>query len=89
VFNDEPFELPQAASAAESAEQIKAIDDCLWRWKSPLSREWYPFLFGLKLDLLLQNGSMSVMRTRKTQNVPLVARLQAGHADDQSGKARV
>ena len=30
---------------------IKAVDEMLWRWKSPLAREWYPFLFGLKHDL--------------------------------------
>ena len=71
VFNGEPFTMPEPATA----ETHEAIEECLWRWKTPLSREWYPFLFGLKLDLLLEKGSMSALRIRKTQSAPLVARL--------------
>ena len=35
-FNDKDFE---------------ALDFLLWKWKGHLSREWYPFIFGLKQDL--------------------------------------
>lgn len=71
VFNGEPFMMPEPATA----ETHEAIEECLWRWKTPLSREWYPFLFGLKLDLLLEKGSMSALRIRKTQSAPLATRL--------------
>ena len=33
---------------------IEAIDFLLWKWKSDLSREWYPYLFTLKHDLQLK-----------------------------------
>lgn len=48
-----------------------AIEHCLWRWKTPLSREWYPFLFGLKHDLLTRAGEHPVLRIYKTQPQPL------------------
>ncbi|ASJ70194.1 beta-N-acetylglucosaminidase domain-containing protein [Granulosicoccus antarcticus] len=74
VFNGETFTPPEPATAETHA----AIEECLWRWKTPLSREWYPFLFGLKLDLLMEKGSMSELRIRKTQSVPLAMRLGIG-----------
>lgn len=74
VFNGEHMDKP----APPSNEVMDAIEECLWRWKSPLSREWYPFLFGLKLDLMLQQGSMTPLRMCKTLNSPLVARLCDG-----------
>jgi len=39
----------------------------LWRWKSPLAREWYPFLFGLKHDLQLATDMVTDNRLAKTQ----------------------
>ena len=60
------------------ASALAAIETCLWRWKTPLSREWYPFIFGLKLDLLIQQGKMSSLRIRKTRSAPLALRLGAG-----------
>ena len=74
VFNGEAFVPPPPPDAAAMA----AIETCLWRWKTPLSREWYPFIFGLKLDLLIQQGKMSTLRIRKTQSAPLAMRLGAG-----------
>ncbi|MGQ7848364.1 beta-N-acetylglucosaminidase domain-containing protein [Granulosicoccus sp. 3-233] len=74
VFNGEEFHPPLPPDAATLA----AIETCLWRWKTPLSREWYPFLFGLKLDLLIQQGKMSPLRIRKTQSAPLAVRLGVG-----------
>lgn len=48
-----------------------AIEFLLWSWKSELSREWYPFLFGLKQDLLIYKKNLSFKRLLKTQTIPL------------------
>lgn len=53
-----------------------AIEQCLWCWKTPLSREWYPFIFGLKHDLLSDSGEHLALRIRKTQPRPLSDFLQ-------------
>ena len=50
---------------------LKAIEYLLWNWKSELSREWYPFLFGLKHDLLIYQNKLSLERLAKTQTLPL------------------
>ncbi len=57
------------------AEQMAAIEHLLWRWKTPLAREWYPFLFGLKHDALIQSGEMPAERLAKTQLAPLYQHL--------------
>jgi hypothetical protein len=49
----------------------QAIEDCLWKWKSPLAREWYPFIFGLKHDLALVNSELPRDRILKTQTPSL------------------
>jgi len=49
----------------------------LWRWKSPLQREWYPHLMGLKQDILLSNGKLSLERIEKTQMAPLARQLSS------------
>lgn len=60
----------------ESTEEIEqAIEDCLWKWKSPLAREWYPFIFGLKHDLALCQGTLPRHRVLKTQTTLLAKRL--------------
>jgi len=51
--------------------QLAAIEQLLWHWKSPLAREWYPYLMGLKQDLSIADGQLSELRIRKTQNLPL------------------
>jgi len=48
-----------------------AIERLLWRWKNPLSREWYPFIFGLKHDLLMAGGDLPSLRIIKTQTMAL------------------
>jgi len=50
---------------------IDAIDFLLWKWKSPLSREWYPFLFNLKKDLLIRYDLASTKQILKTETLPL------------------
>ena len=52
-----------------------AIEECLWKWKSPLAREWYPFIFGLKHDLALQQETLARDRVLKTQTPSLAKRL--------------
>jgi hypothetical protein len=56
------FDLPQAALperafAARGLANVKiALKKLVWEWKSPLQREWYPFLYSLETDIaLLQN----------------------------------
>lgn len=67
VFNTdkEPI-LPTAQSAT-----LAAIEECLWRWKTPLAREWYGYIFGLKHDLLAELNQLPDDRVRKTQTAPL------------------
>lgn len=55
--------------------QMEALEFLLWKWKSPLSREWYPFLMSLKHDLLLAKDNLPVDRIVKTQTNPLAVRL--------------
>ena len=50
---------------------LEVLDYFLWKWKNPLSREWYPFLLGLKQDLQLYKSELSSERIIKTQTIPL------------------
>ncbi|MDB2700753.1 protein O-GlcNAcase [Alphaproteobacteria bacterium] len=50
---------------------IESLESLLWKWKSPLSREWYPFLLGLKHDLQLFKRDLSSERIIKTQTCAL------------------
>lgn len=71
VFNDQPY-----PAIPEPTDKIfSAIEECLWRWKSPLSREWYAAIFGLKHDLLIARGELPSLRIEKTQNTPLALTL--------------
>jgi len=58
-----------------SKEVEQAIEECLWKWKSPLAREWYPFIFGLKHDLALMQNTFPRDRVLKTQSTALAKRL--------------
>ena len=60
--------------------EVAAIEALLWRWKTPLAREWYPFLFGLKHDLLLSTGNLPGLRIHKTQTAALAQHLGIGPA---------
>ena len=44
---------------------LAALDELLWRWKSPLAREWYPHLMGLRGDLLMLSGAADDLRQAK------------------------
>ena len=47
------------------------LDYLLWEWKSSLSREWFPFLLGLKQDLQINRGGLTSERVIKLQTKPL------------------
>jgi len=59
----------------------QAIEECLWKWKSPLAREWYPFIFGLKHDLALASKKLSRDRILKTQT-PTLSNLILSNSND-------
>jgi len=69
-FGFAPYFPTPAASAA-----LAALEELLWRWKSPLQREWYPVLMGLKQDLFVANGQLPAERIAKTQTMPLAQML--------------
>ena len=50
---------------------MECLEDLLWRWKSPMSREWYPFLLGLKHDLQLLKKELTSDRIMKINTPPL------------------
>ena len=54
---------------------LAAVDQLLWQWKSPLQREWYPVLLGLKQDLLIADQQMPDERIAKTQSAALSGAL--------------
>ena len=51
-----------------------SLDKLLWEWHSPLSREWYPYLFNLKQDLLISCNPEKNIIT-KTQTIPFSSYL--------------
>lgn len=69
-------DAPPVALAA-TPDVLDALDTLLWRWKTPLSREWYPWLYGLRHDLLLADGALPRERVLKTQTPPLARALAA------------
>ncbi len=46
------------------------LDFLLWKWKTNLSREWYPYLLNLKHDLQIVTDQLSWNRILKTQTNP-------------------
>ena len=61
------FNLPDSKTYQPNtpATMLDALDALLWRWKSPLAREWYPWLMGLRQDCLLACGTMDKVRFSK------------------------
>ena len=64
---------PDPSPSLESA--LPALDELTWRWKSALAREWFPWLMGLRHDLLLEAGILPDDRIAKTQSAALARRL--------------
>lgn len=54
---------------------IDKIDKLLWKWKTPLSREWYPYLLSLKQDLQILNDQLPFNRILKTQSNPITRKI--------------
>jgi hyaluronoglucosaminidase len=52
-FFDSPFSEPEFSdlTSRKRAKYAKALKYLIWDWKSPLQREWYPFLYMLDNDL--------------------------------------
>ncbi len=61
-----------------NSKYIEILDFLLWKWKSELSREWYPFLLGLKQDLQINQNKLTFERIIKTQTKPLSEHLSKG-----------
>lgn len=78
VMSDKVARDPPAPSAATFA----AIETLLWRWKTPLAREWYPFIFGLKHDLQMADGDLPPLRIAKTQTAALFRLLSPNSGTD-------
>ncbi len=57
---------------------LETLDFLLWKWKGNLSREWYPFIFGLKQDLQINKNLLTSERKIKTQTAPLSEYLLKG-----------
>ena len=64
-----------SAKPSDIASSLAAIEALLWEWKSPLALEWYPYLFGLKHDLLFYADELPEERLAKTQTPALSAKL--------------
>ena len=62
----------------KAEEMLAALDVLLWQWKSALQREWYPFLMGLRQDILLKTGAMNRLRQQKS----LTPLLWSNESDD-------
>ena len=57
--------VEEVLAATGTEELLKSLDELLWRWKSPLQIEWYPFLMGLRSDILYRDGKMDPLRIDK------------------------
>jgi hypothetical protein len=75
AYFDAPYGFAAEFSMPSAKTALAALDILLWRWKSPLQREWYPYLMGLKQDILLANGELPLERIEKTQMAPLARQL--------------
>ena len=84
------FDLPPATPANASdtsgdikhkgeynyADMLAAVEELVWRWKSPLAREWYPYLMGLRGDILMATGKADALRQAKIMPPILHATMQ-------------
>lgn len=62
---------PKLNSFKINKKHFEYLDFLLWKWKNPLSREWYPFLLGLKQDLQILKNNFTKERIIKTQTKSL------------------
>jgi hyaluronoglucosaminidase len=69
---------PPTQSLNINKKDVEVLDFLLWKWKGELSREWYPYLFGLKQDLQINQKLLTSERTIKSQTIPLSEFLNKG-----------
>ena len=69
---------PATQSLKIKIEDIEILDFLLWKWNTELSREWYPYLFGLKQDLQINQKLLTSERIIKSQTIPLSECLNKG-----------
>ncbi len=62
---------PLVKSVSIKKSDFETLDFLLWKWKGKLSREWYPFMLGLKQDLQIKKNLLTSERKIKTQTIPL------------------
>ena len=62
---------PALTKISISKNFLISLDFLIWKWKSPLSREWYPFLLGLKQDIKIFTNEFNSERIVKTQTKAL------------------
>ena len=72
---------PPAQKVNVNDKDFEALDFLLWKWKGSLSREWYPFIFGLKQDLQINEKLLTSERKIKTQTAPLSEFLIKGELE--------
>ena len=72
---------PSAKKINVNDKDFEALDFLLWKWKGNLSREWYPFIFGLKQDLQICEKLLTSERKIKTQTAPLSEFLLKGEME--------
>ena len=69
---------PISQSLNIKKKDIEILDHLLWKWNGKLSREWYPYLFGLKQDLQINQKILTSERIIKSQTIPLSGFLKKG-----------
>ena len=69
---------PPIQSLNIKKKDVEVLDFLLWKWKGKLSREWYPYLFGLKHDLQINQKLLTSERKIKSQTIPLSKFLNKG-----------
>ena len=83
-FNLPPFDFADLAvnpigsamvNSTDLAPIMVALDRLQWQWKTALSREWYPFLMGLRHDLRFAAGQLSDITIQKTYTSALASAL--------------
>ena len=71
--------IPREGMGSKEADGLlEALDVLLWRWKAPLQREWYPFLKGLRDDILHLVGRKDAPRADTAFPPPLPIPAQQG-----------
>ncbi|MBL6596635.1 MAG: beta-N-acetylglucosaminidase domain-containing protein [Candidatus Puniceispirillum sp.] len=75
AYFDAPYGFAAAFELPLPERALVALDILLWQWKSPLQREWYPYLMGLKQDIMLADGQLPRERIEKTHLAPLATKM--------------